>query len=40
VTHSAEERVFKFQMTEEEIYRLFETAYKSFDSEGNTPETE
>jgi len=27
-------------MTEEEIYRLFETAYDSFDSEGNTPETE
>ena len=27
-------------MTEEEIYRLFETAYDSFDSEGDTPETE
>jgi hypothetical protein len=27
-------------MTEEEIYRLFETAYNSFDSEGNTLETE
>jgi hypothetical protein len=27
-------------MTEEEIYRLFETAYDSFESEGNTSETE
>jgi hypothetical protein len=27
-------------MTEEDIYRLFETAYNSFDSEGSTPETE
>ena len=27
-------------MTEEDIYRLFETAYDSFDSEGNTPKTE
>jgi len=27
-------------MTEEDIYRLFETAYASFDSEGNTPKTE
>ena len=27
-------------MTEEEIYRLFQTAYQSFDREGNTSETE
>ena len=27
-------------MTEEEVYRLFETAYHSFDSEGSTPKTE
>jgi hypothetical protein len=27
-------------MTEEDIYRLFEIAYDSFDSEGNTPKTE
>jgi hypothetical protein len=27
-------------MTEEDIYRLFETAYERFNREGNTPETE
>jgi hypothetical protein len=27
-------------MTEEDIYRLFEKAYVSFEREGNTPETE
>jgi len=30
----------KLQMTEEDIYKLFEAAYNSFDSEGNTSKTE
>jgi hypothetical protein len=33
-------KFLRFQMTEEDIYRLFETAYESFDREGDTPETE